>query len=74
LGLKKTRSGWQYGIWVRILFYRLFKNRDVTPFCTPLLWTSIRVALGHSAIWIAWALFKTDGKLITIEIDADLNE
>ncbi len=24
---------------------------------------------GHSAIWIAWALSKTKGKLITIEID-----
>jgi len=24
---------------------------------------------GHSAIWIAWALSKTGGKLITIEID-----
>lgn len=26
---------------------------------------------GHSAIWIAWALSKTGGKLITIEIDED---
>lgn len=26
---------------------------------------------GHSAIWIAWALSKTGGKLITIEIDPD---
>jgi len=24
---------------------------------------------GHSAVWIAWALSKTGGKLITIEID-----
>jgi len=26
---------------------------------------------GHSAVWIAWALSKTGGKLITIEIDED---
>jgi predicted O-methyltransferase YrrM len=29
----------------------------------------IGTSTGHSAIWIAWALSKTDGKLITIEID-----
>jgi caffeoyl-CoA O-methyltransferase len=26
---------------------------------------------GHSAVWIAWALSKTGGKLVTIEIDED---
>lgn len=26
---------------------------------------------GHSGIWIAWALSKTGGKLVTIEIDRD---
>lgn len=26
---------------------------------------------GHSGIWIAWALSKTGGKLITVEIDAE---
>ena len=31
----------------------------------------IGTSTGHSAIWIAWALSKTDGKLITIEIDED---
>ncbi len=29
----------------------------------------IGTSTGHSAIWIAWALSKTKGKLITIEID-----
>jgi len=31
----------------------------------------IGTSTGHSAIWIAWALSKTGGKLITIEIDED---
>ena len=31
----------------------------------------IGTSTGHSAIWIAWALSKTGGKLITIEIDRD---
>ncbi|TFH00420.1 MAG: methyltransferase [Calditrichales bacterium] len=31
----------------------------------------IGTSTGHSGIWIAWALRKTGGKLITIEIDAD---
>lgn len=30
----------------------------------------IGTSTGHSAIWMAWALSKTGGKLITIEIDA----
>jgi predicted O-methyltransferase YrrM len=29
----------------------------------------IGTSTGHSAIWIAWAMSKTKGKLITIEID-----
>jgi predicted O-methyltransferase YrrM len=29
----------------------------------------IGTSTGHSAIWIAWALSKTDGRLITVEID-----
>jgi predicted O-methyltransferase YrrM len=29
----------------------------------------IGTSTGHSGIWIAWALSKTGGKLITIEID-----
>ncbi len=29
----------------------------------------IGTSTGHSAIWIAWALSKTGGKLVTVEID-----
>jgi len=31
----------------------------------------IGTSTGHSAIWIAWALSKTGGKLLTIEINED---
>jgi caffeoyl-CoA O-methyltransferase len=31
----------------------------------------IGTSTGHSSIWIAWALSKTGGKLITIDIDED---
>jgi predicted O-methyltransferase YrrM len=34
----------------------------------------IGTSSGHSAIWIAWALSRTGGKLITIEIDAKLHQ
>lgn len=34
----------------------------------------IGTSTGHSAIWIAWALSKTGGKLITIEIDKARHE
>jgi predicted O-methyltransferase YrrM len=34
----------------------------------------IGTSTGHSAIWIAWALSKTGGKLITIEIDEERHE
>ena len=34
----------------------------------------IGTSTGHSAIWMAWALSKTGGKLITIEIDESLHE
>jgi len=34
----------------------------------------IGTSTGHSAIWIAWALSKTGGRLITIEIDRDRHE
>ena len=29
----------------------------------------VGTSTGHSSIWIAWALSKTGGKLVTIEID-----
>lgn len=31
----------------------------------------IGTSTGHSTIWIAWALSKTGGKLITVELDAN---
>ncbi len=31
----------------------------------------IGTSTGHSGIWIAWAMSKTGGKLVTIEIDAE---
>jgi len=31
----------------------------------------IGTSTGHSGIWIAWALSKTDGRLITVDIDAE---
>jgi predicted O-methyltransferase YrrM len=31
----------------------------------------VGTSTGHSAVWIAWALSKTGGKLMTIEIDED---
>jgi len=34
----------------------------------------IGTSTGHSGIWIAWALSKTGGKLITIEIDKSRHE
>ena len=34
----------------------------------------IGTSTGHSGIWIAWALSKTGGKLITIELDRDRRE
>lgn len=34
----------------------------------------IGTSTGHSGIWIAWALSKTGGKLVTLEIDRDRHE
>jgi len=34
----------------------------------------IGTSTGHSGIWIAWALSKTGGKLITIDIDEDRHQ
>ncbi len=34
----------------------------------------IGTSTGHSGIWIAWALSKTGGRLVTIEIDRDRHE
>jgi caffeoyl-CoA O-methyltransferase len=34
----------------------------------------IGTSTGHSGIWIAWALARTGGRLITIEIDKDRHD
>jgi len=34
----------------------------------------IGTSTGHSTIWIAWALSKTGGKLVTVEIDKERHE
>jgi predicted O-methyltransferase YrrM len=46
----------------KILFDIIVKNKLKSA-------VEIGTSTGHSAIWIAWALSKTGGKLITIEID-----
>ncbi len=46
------------------LFNLIIKNNYVKAL-------EIGTSTGHSAIWIAWALSKTGGKLITVEIDED---
>jgi predicted O-methyltransferase YrrM len=46
----------------KILFDIIIKNKYKNAI-------EIGTSTGHSAIWIAWALSKTGGKLITIEID-----
>ncbi len=46
----------------RVLYNLIIKNRYTRAL-------EIGTSTGHSAIWIAWALSRTGGKLITIEID-----
>ncbi|HPF52905.1 MAG TPA: class I SAM-dependent methyltransferase [Draconibacterium sp.] len=46
----------------RVLYDIIVKNHYTRA-------VEIGTSTGHSAIWIAWALSKTGGKLITIEID-----
>ena len=48
----------------KILFDTVLENK-----CTRAL--EIGTSTGHSGIWIAWALSKTGGRLITVEIDPD---
>lgn len=48
----------------RILYDIILKNNYKSA-------VEIGTSTGHSAIWIAWALSKTGGKLITIEIDKE---
>lgn len=51
----------------RVLFNLIVKN----DFKRAL---EIGTSTGHSAIWIAWAVSKTGGKLITIEVDKARHE
>jgi predicted O-methyltransferase YrrM len=46
----------------RILYDLIIKNKYTKAL-------EIGTSTGHSAIWMAWALSKTDGKLITVEIN-----
>ncbi len=46
----------------KILYDLIIKNNYTNA-------VEIGTSTGHSAIWIAWALSKTGGKLVTIEID-----
>jgi len=48
----------------KILYETIIKNRYTKAL-------EVGTSTGHSAIWIAWALSKTGGKLITIEIDEE---
>jgi caffeoyl-CoA O-methyltransferase len=64
--LQKMRNQWQD--WNvpeadgKILYEIIVKNKYKKA-------VEIGTSTGHSGIWIAWALSKTGGKLITIEID-----
>jgi len=51
----------------QLLFDIIIKNRYTSAL-------EIGTSTGHSGIWIAWALSKTGGKLITIDIDRDRHE
>lgn len=51
----------------KILFDLIVKNRYQKAL-------EIGTSTGHSSIYIAWALSKTDGKLITIEIDKERHQ
>jgi predicted O-methyltransferase YrrM len=46
----------------KILYEIIIKNKYKKA-------VEIGTSTGHSGIWIAWALSKTGGKLITVEID-----
>jgi len=48
----------------RLLYDLIIKNNYKSAL-------EIGTSTGHSSIWIAWALSKTGGKLVTIEIDKE---
>lgn len=64
--LSKNKSNWQ-DLNVpyedgQVLYDLIIKNNYKAAL-------EIGTSTGHSTIWIAWALLKTGGKLVTIEID-----
>jgi predicted O-methyltransferase YrrM len=64
--LKVNRYGW-YDMNVPASDGKILHDLILTHRYTRAL--EIGTSTGHSGIWIAWALAKTGGKLITIEID-----
>ncbi len=64
--LKENASNWRdMNISIadgRVLYDLILENKYTKA-------VEIGTSTGHSAIWMAWALSKTGGKLITIEID-----
>ena len=66
--LESRRNSWQDmnvpGSDGKLLYDIILKNNYRSAL-------EIGTSTGHSGIWIAWALSKTGGKLITIEIDED---
>src|SRR3970282_1938360 len=51
----------------QVLYDIIIKNKYTSAL-------EIGTSTGHSTIWIAWALSKTGGKLITIEINRERHE
>ncbi len=69
--LKENQSEWRdWNIPMRDgqLLYDLIVEHNYTHAL------EIGTSTGHSTIWIAWALSKTGGKLVTIEIDKERHE
>ena len=64
--LEKNRGEWRdmNVPWAdgQVLYDLVVKNRHTRGL-------EIGTSTGHSSVWIAWALAKTGGKLVTIEID-----
>ena len=69
--LKKNKSSW-HNLNVpyedgKILYDIIVKNKYTSAL-------EIGTSTGHSTIWLAWAMSKTGGKVITIEIDKGRHE
>src|SRR5512144_2121330 len=66
--LESHRGGW-HDMNVPAVDGQTLHDIIVQHKCTRAL--EIGTSTGHSGIWIAWALSKTGGKLITIDIDPE---